>query len=83
MELRASSVTLGFGAFVDIGVHEDGLIHIQALHIIRQAPFRYCKVGDIVKVKVLSVICKRHLLIVKKNPTSPAIICSRIPVRVT
>lgn len=45
-----------FGAFVDIGVHEDGLIHISELSTsyVRH-PLDVVKVGDIVKVRVISV----------------------------
>lgn len=45
-----------FGAFVDIGVHQDGLVHISALadRFIKD-PSEVVKVGDIVKVKVLEV----------------------------
>jgi uncharacterized protein len=45
-----------FGAFVDIGVHQDGLVHISAMskNFIRD-PREVVKPGDIVKVKVLEV----------------------------
>lgn len=45
-----------FGAFVDIGVHQDGLVHISVLanHFVKN-PHDVVKVGDIVKVKVLEV----------------------------
>ena len=45
-----------FGAFVDIGVHEDGLVHISKLanHYVKN-PMEVVKVGDIVDVTVLSV----------------------------
>lgn len=45
-----------FGAFVDIGVHQDGLVHISALtdRFIKD-PKEVVKVGDIVKVKVVDV----------------------------
>ncbi len=45
-----------FGAFVDIGVHEDGLIHISELsNSYVRHPLDVVKVGDIVKVRVISV----------------------------
>ena len=45
-----------FGAFVDIGVHQDGLIHISQLanHFVRD-PSEVVSVGDIVKVRVVQV----------------------------
>ena len=53
---------IDFGAFVDIGVHEDGLVHIS-----RMAKGKYVKhpldvvrVGDIVEVKVISVDVKKN-----------------------
>lgn len=47
---------IDFGAFVDIGVHQDGLVHISQIcdKFIRH-PSEVLKVGDIVKVKVISV----------------------------
>ena len=47
---------IDFGAFVDIGVHQDGLVHISQIcdRYIRH-PSEVLKVGDIVKVKVLGV----------------------------
>ena len=45
-----------FGAFVDIGVHQDGLVHISALsHSFVEDPRKVVKTGDIVKVKVMDV----------------------------
>ncbi len=46
-----------FGAFVDIGVHEDGLVHISKLTNKKfvKHPLEVVSVGDIVEVKVLSV----------------------------
>ncbi|MBS1198473.1 MAG: hypothetical protein H6R18_2258 [Proteobacteria bacterium] len=45
-----------FGAFVDIGVHQDGLIHVSALSTkFVKDPHEVVKAGDIVKVKVLEV----------------------------
>ena len=49
-----------FGAFVDIGVHQDGLVHISALaNTFVKDPHTVVKVGQIVKVKVLEVDEKR------------------------
>lgn len=49
-----------FGAFVDIGVHQDGLVHISALSDrFIENPRDVVKAGDIVKVKVLEVDVKR------------------------
>ncbi|TKB47631.1 RNA-binding transcriptional accessory protein [Ferrimonas sediminicola] len=45
-----------FGAFVDIGVHQDGLVHISALsHQFVEDPRKVVKTGDVVKVKVMEV----------------------------
>ncbi|WP_147693594.1 Tex family protein [Vogesella mureinivorans] len=45
-----------FGAFVDIGVHQDGLVHISALsNKFIDDPRKIVKAGDVVKVKVLEV----------------------------
>ena len=45
-----------FGAFVDIGVHQDGLVHISALsEKFVKDPYEVVKAGDIVKVKVMEV----------------------------
>jgi uncharacterized protein len=49
-----------FGAFVDIGVHQDGLVHISALSDkFVEDPRSVVKAGDIVKVKVMSVDLER------------------------
>jgi uncharacterized protein len=45
-----------FGAFVDVGVHQDGLVHISMLsHKYVKDPREVVKAGDVVKVKVLEV----------------------------
>jgi uncharacterized protein len=52
---------IDFGAFVDIGVHQDGLVHISQIATRRlNHPSEALKVGDIVKVMVLDVDEKRH-----------------------
>ena len=49
-----------FGAFVDIGVHQDGLVHISALsNTFVKDPHTVVKAGQVVKVKVLEVDPKR------------------------
>ncbi|MCF7529070.1 Tex family protein [Neisseria lisongii] len=49
-----------FGAFVDIGVHQDGLVHISALaNRFVQDPREVVKAGDVVKVKVIEVDAAR------------------------
>lgn len=49
-----------FGAFVDIGVHQDGLVHISALsNEFVSDPRKVVKAGDIVKVKVMDVDAAR------------------------
>jgi uncharacterized protein len=50
-----------FGAFVDIGVHQDGLVHISALsNSFVKDPHTVVKTGDVVKVKVMEVDVKRQ-----------------------
>ena len=52
---------IDFGAFVDIGVHQDGLVHIsQICDKYLKHPSEVLKVGDIVKVKILSVDIKKN-----------------------
>jgi protein Tex len=50
-----------FGAFVDVGVHQDGLVHVSALaNKFVKAPHEVVKPGQIVQVKVLDVDVKRQ-----------------------
>lgn len=51
---------IDFGCFVDIGVHEDGLVHIsQICNRYIKHPLEAVKVGEVVKVRVLDVDVKR------------------------
>ncbi len=64
---------IDFGAFVDIGVHEDGLVHIsQITNRFIKHPGEVLKVGDVVKVWVLSrdVKKKRISLTMRKDRVS-------------
>ena len=52
---------IDFGAFVDIGVHQDGLVHIsQICDRYIKHPTDVLSVGDIVKVKILEVDTKKN-----------------------
>jgi len=60
LEGRVSNVT-NFGAFVDIGVHRDGLVHVSELtHRFVADPREAVKVGEIVKVKVMEIDRERE-----------------------
>lgn len=61
---------IDFGAFVDIGVHQDGLVHIsQITNRYIKHPSDVLKVGDIVTVWVLSVdFDKKRISLTMKNP---------------
>jgi uncharacterized protein len=60
---------IDFGAFVDIGVHQDGLVHIsQMSDKYIKHPLEVVSVGDIVEVKVLSVdVAKQRISLTMKN----------------
>jgi uncharacterized protein len=60
LEGAVSNVT-PFGAFIDVGVHQDGLVHISALsHTFVKDPRDVVKAGDIVRVKVMAVDVARN-----------------------
>ena len=60
LEGTVTNVT-NFGAFVDIGVHQDGLVHISSLSDkFVEDPHQVVKTGDLVKVKVLEVDVARR-----------------------
>lgn len=60
---------IDFGAFVDIGVHQDGLVHISQLSdSFVKHPSDVVKVGDVVDVKVLSVdLAKKRISLTMKG----------------
>ena len=52
---------IDFGAFVDIGVHQDGLVHIsQICDKYIKHPSEVLKVGDVIEVKILSVEVEKN-----------------------
>ncbi|MGE5385882.1 MAG: Tex family protein [Betaproteobacteria bacterium] len=62
-----------FGAFVDIGVHQDGLVHVSALsNKFVKDPHEVVKAGDIVKVKVLEVDLPRQRISLTMRLTDEA-----------
>jgi uncharacterized protein len=62
-----------FGAFVDIGVHQDGLVHISALSdTFVKDPHTVVKAGQVVKVKVLEVDVKRNRIALTMRLTDSA-----------
>ena len=62
-----------FGAFVDIGVHQDGLVHVSALadRFVKD-PREVVKAGQVVKVKVLEVDLKRQRIALTMRLSEPA-----------
>jgi len=67
-----------FGAFVDIGVHQDGLVHISMLanRFVKNA-HEVVKVGDIVKVKVLEIdIQRKRIQLTMRLTESPSPVSS-------
>ena len=66
-----------FGAFVDIGVHQDGLVHISELsNRYVKDPSEAVKAGQIVKVKVLSADARPNA---SRSPSRP---CKLLPLSV-
>jgi len=63
-----------FGAFVDVGVHQDGLIHVSQLsHKFITDAREVVKTGDIVKVKVLEVdVARKRISLSMKLDAAPA-----------
>ncbi|MHA7602323.1 Tex family protein [Alicycliphilus sp. T452] len=63
-----------FGAFVDLGVHQDGLVHVSQLaHKFVQDAREVVKTGDIVKVKVLEVdVARGRISLTMKLDAAPA-----------
>ena len=68
-----------FGAFVDIGVHQDGLVHISALSdTYVKDPRDVVKAGDIVKVKVLEVdVARKRIALTRRLDDTPGQATSR------
>jgi len=62
-----------FGAFVDIGVHQDGLVHISAMSkTFIKDPREVAKPGDIVKVKVLEVdVARKRIALTLRLDDAP------------
>ena len=71
LEGTVSNVT-NFGAFVDIGVHQDGLVHISRLadRFVKD-PHAVVKSGDLVKVKVLEVDLARKRIALSMRLSEP------------
>jgi len=61
-----------FGAFVDVGVHQDGLVHVSAMaNTFVKDPRSVAKPGDVVKVKVLSVDVPRKRIALTMRLADP------------
>ncbi|MEE8587481.1 MAG: Tex family protein [Acidobacteriota bacterium] len=72
LEGVVSNVT-NFGAFVDVGVHQDGLVHISQLaDRFVEDPRQVVKAGDIVKVKVMNVDLDRRRIALSMRLSGPA-----------
>jgi uncharacterized protein len=72
LEGTVTNVT-SFGAFVDVGVHQDGLVHISAMsEKFIKDPREAAKAGDIVKVKVMEVDVSRQRIALSMRLTDSA-----------
>ena len=72
LEGTVTNVT-NFGAFVDIGVHQDGLVHISSLtDKFVSDPHQVVKAGDVVKVKVLDVeVARKRIALTMRMDEQP------------
>ena len=72
-----------FGAFVDVGVHQDGLVHVSAMsRDFVSDPRQVAKPGDVVRVKVLSVdIPRKRIALSMRLDDEPASQGGRRPSR--
>ena len=63
-----------FGAFIDLGVHQDGLVHVSQLsHKFVNDAREIVKTGDIVKVKVVEVdVARKRIALTMKLDSAPA-----------
>jgi len=61
-----------FGAFVDVGVHQDGLVHVSELdqRFIKD-PTEVVAVGNIIRVKVLQVDAERRRIALSRKQAGP------------
>ena len=72
LEGTITNVT-NFGAFVDVGVHQDGLVHISALSdTFVKDPHQVVKAGDIVKVKVMEIdVARKRVALTMRMSDTP------------
>jgi uncharacterized protein len=68
-----------FGAFVDIGVHQDGLVHKSMLadHLVKN-PHDFIKIGNIVRVKVLEVDVQRKRIQLSMRLTEKPVLSTKV-----
>ena len=73
MELKVTARNvIDFGAFVDIGVHQDGLVHISQMSERRiRHPLDVVRVGDVVTVWVLGVDLEKKRISLTMKPPKP------------